>query len=100
MRTTFPAYLIHLHMIILINYQTASNPRIQWSNPPVVFACFSITCSSNKITYREFFPTKKPRRRHNGFRSATRKTYYYPCRIWGSHSGGYENIYLLGYNVV
>jgi hypothetical protein len=22
------------------------------------------------------------------------------CRIWGSHSGGYENFYLLGYNTV
>jgi hypothetical protein len=22
------------------------------------------------------------------------------CRIWGSHSGGYEEFYILGYNVV
>jgi hypothetical protein len=22
------------------------------------------------------------------------------CRIWGSHSGGYEEFYLLGYNAV
>jgi hypothetical protein len=22
------------------------------------------------------------------------------CRAWGSHSGGYEEIYLLGYNAV
>jgi hypothetical protein len=23
-----------------------------------------------------------------------------PCRIWGSHCGGYEDFYLLGYNAV
>jgi hypothetical protein len=59
MRTIFPAYFINLHLIILINFPTASNPRIQWSNPPVVCTCFSITCSSNKITYRALFPTKE-----------------------------------------
>jgi hypothetical protein len=63
---------------------------------PILSACcfptFQDSLSSSRDTTPE--PLKQPMRNLLIYKL----TYY--CRIWGSHTGGYEELYLIGYNAV